>query len=97
VKDGDAVLRGPVVKALPAEGPLANKVVDAGWVDLRPQNWELWKERIAAVVKEIKEEPGVEMGSRSDHDYGDALGKLRPGRLAAWVFRIEDEGDRIKW
>jgi NAD(P)-dependent dehydrogenase (short-subunit alcohol dehydrogenase family) len=97
VKDGDAVLRGPVVKALPAEGPLANKVVDAGWVDLRPQNWELWKERIAAVVREIQEEPGVEMGSRSDHDYGDAEGKLRPGRLAAWVFRIEDEGDRIKW
>jgi NAD(P)-dependent dehydrogenase (short-subunit alcohol dehydrogenase family) len=98
VHDGATVLRGPVVKVLPPEGrPLEDKVVDAGWVDLRPQNWETWKERIAAVVKEQREEPGVDLGSRSDHDYGDAEQTLRPGRLAAWVFRVEDEGDRIKW
>ena len=96
-KDGNSILRGPVVKALPADAELHEKVVDAGWVDLRPKNWELWKDRVSAVAKEIREGPGVEMGSRADHDYGDADGKLRPGRLAAWVFRIEDEGDRIKW
>ncbi len=98
VQDGATVLRGPVVKVLPPEGrPLEDKVVDAGWVDLRPQNWETWKKRIAAVVKARREEPGVELGSRSDHDYGDSEERLRPGRLAAWVFRVEDEGDRIKW
>jgi NAD(P)-dependent dehydrogenase (short-subunit alcohol dehydrogenase family) len=98
VKDGGSLLRGPVVKVLPPEDrPVLDKVVDSGWVDLRPQNWERWKERIRAVVKELREEPGVEMGSRSDHDYGDSEETLRPGRLAAWVFRVEDEGDRIKW
>ncbi len=73
VQDGGAVLRGPVVKVLPPpDRPLEDKVVDAGWVDLRPRNWEKWKERIQAVVKERREEPGVEKGSRSDHDYGDS-------------------------
>jgi len=98
VQDGGALLRGPVVKVLPrAEHHLDEKAVDAGWVDLRPANWERWKLRIQAVVKARKEEPGVEKGSRTDFDYGDSGDTLRPGRLAAWVFRIEDEGDRIKW
>ncbi len=98
VQDGATVLRGPVVKVLPPnDRPLQDNVVDAGWVDLRPQNWEKWKERVAAVLREQRDEPGVDAGSRSDHDYGDSDDALRPGRLAAWVFRIEDEGDRIKW
>jgi hypothetical protein len=97
VQDGGALLRGPVVKVLPPEGPLEDKVVDAGWVDLRPQNWEKWLERIQAVVKDTRDAPGVEKGSRTDHDYGDAEETFRPGRVAAWVFRFEDEGDRIKW
>ena len=98
VKEGDAVLRGPVVKVLPPEGrPLEDKVVDSGWVDLRPRNWEKWKERIQAVAREIREQPGLEKGSRTDFDYGDTQNVLRPGRLAAWVFRVEDKGDRMKW
>jgi hypothetical protein len=98
VMDGGALLRGPVVKTLPPEGPpLDEKVVDAGWVDLRPQNWEAWRKRIEAVLREIRDEPGVEKGSRTDFSYGDSQDALRPGRVAAWVFRVEDEGDRIKW
>jgi len=98
VNDGGSLLRGPVVKVLPPEDrPLEDKVVDSGWVDLRPQNWERWKERIGAVVDELRNQPGVEEGSRTDFDYGDSGDELRPGRLAAWVFRVEDEGDRIKW
>jgi len=98
VMDGGAILRGPVVKILPPEGrPLEDKVVDAGWVDLRPENWERWRERIRAVLHELRNEPGVEKGSRTDFSYGDSKDTLRPGRVAAWVFRVEDEGDRIKW
>ncbi len=98
VRTGDALLRGPVVKVLPPEGrPLEDKLVQSGWVDLRPENWRQWQERIEAVVREIREKPGVEKGSRTDFDFGDSEDTLRPGRLAAWVFRIEDEGDRMKW
>ena len=98
-RDGDFLLRGPVVKVLPRpdqEG-LDEKAIDSGWVDLRPKNWEKWKERIEAVADEIRNQPGVDKGSRTDFDFGDTGGNLRPGRLAAWVFRVEDEGDRIKW
>jgi hypothetical protein len=98
VRDGGALLRGPVVKVLPPEGKdVEDKVINSGWVDLRPQNWMAWKERVASVRHEQREQPGVEKGSRTDFDYGDSSDNLRPGRLAAWVFRVEDEGDRIKW
>jgi hypothetical protein len=98
VMDGGALLRGPVVKVLPPDGAeVDERVVAAGWVDLRPENWERWKERITAVLKELRSSPGVEKGSRTDFDHADSTGILRPGRLAAWVFRVEDEGDRIKW
>ncbi len=100
VSDAGSLLRGPVVKVLPPDPentPLDQKVVDAGWVDLRPKNWEQWKKRVEAVVHELRHQPGVEEGSRTDFDYGDSASELRPGRLAAWVFRIEDQGDRIKW
>jgi hypothetical protein len=67
-----------------------------GWVDLRPENWERWKTRLNAFTFELAERPGAEMGSRADIDYGDGTGEIRPGRLAAWIFRYEDAGERIK-
>jgi hypothetical protein len=100
VRDGGSLLRGPVVKVLPPEPethPLEEKVVESGWVDLRPRNWERWQARIRSVVDELRKQPGVEKGSRTDFDYGDSAQEMRPGRMAAWVFRVEDRGDRIKW
>jgi hypothetical protein len=71
-------------------------VVDAGWVDLRTGNWTRWRDRVTAIRDEIAGRPGVEMGSVADHEYGDGSGRIRPGRLASWIFRIEDRGERIK-
>lgn len=96
--DGGRVLRGPTVKVPPEEGrePTDPRVVDAGWVDLRSANWRRWRERLEAVRQEVKERPELEAGSRADHDHGDESGRIRPGRLAAWIFRHEDQGERIK-
>lgn len=96
--DGRSILRGREVKVPPEDGYPADhpRVVDAGWVDLRPSNWSRWRSRCVAVQREIAERPGVEEGSRADHDYGDGTGHIRPGRLAAWIFRNEDKGERIK-
>jgi hypothetical protein len=96
--DGRTVLRGAHVKVppepgLPVDDPL---VVDAGWVDLRRENWERWRGRVQAVQDEIESRPGLEYGSVADHEYGDEAGRIRPGRLAAWTFRVEDQGERIK-
>ncbi len=96
--DGETLLRGADVKVPPEPGlPLDNpRVVDAGWVDLRARNWAHWKDRVRAIRAEITDRPGLERGSVADHEYGDETGQIRPGRLAAWIFRVEDEGERIK-
>jgi len=92
------LLRGARVKVPPEPGLPADhpRVVDAGWVDLRTGNWTRWRDRVTAIRDEIAGRPGVEMGSVADHEYGDGSGRIRPGRLASWIFRIEDRGERIK-
>ena len=96
--DGEHVLRGPQVRVMPERDvPLRDeRLVDRGWVDLRPANWARWRERCGDLARELRERPGVAWGSAGDHEYGDAAGALRPGRLAAWIFRYEDKGERIK-
>jgi NAD(P)-dependent dehydrogenase (short-subunit alcohol dehydrogenase family) len=96
--EGDRVLRGATVKVPPEPGMALDhpRTVDAGWVDLRPRNWERWRARCRAIRDEIAARPGVEKGSRADVEYGDETGFLRPGRLAAWILRHEDRGERIK-
>ncbi len=96
--EGDRVLRGAHVKVPPETGlPLDHpRNVDNGWVDLRPANWALWKERFVRLSREIAERPDLREGSRADHEHGDGLGRIRPGRVVAWIFRVEDHGERIK-
>jgi len=96
--DGDRLLRGPEVKVRPEEGLPAGdpRLVERGWVDLRPQNWQRWSERCGQLLREIAERPGIDQGSGGDHEYGDRTGDIRPGRMAAWIFRYEDKGERIK-
>jgi NAD(P)-dependent dehydrogenase (short-subunit alcohol dehydrogenase family) len=96
--DGESLLRGPDVKVRPEEGlaPDDPRLVDRGWVDLRPENWKRWAGRCARLASELRDRPGVAQGSTGDHEYGDGTGKIRPGRVAAWIFRYEDKGERIK-
>ncbi len=96
--DGEHVLRGPLVRVKPDKDvPLGDpRLVDRGWVDLRPANWGRWRDRCRDLLAELEERPGVASGSAGDHEYGDAAAKIRPGRLVAWIFRYEDKGERIK-
>ncbi|MDQ3520837.1 MAG: short-chain dehydrogenase [Gemmatimonadota bacterium] len=92
--DGERVLRGPDVKVPPApDGDAPAALVDAGWVDLRAGNWERWRERVAAVLRGSAQ---ADVGSRWDLDAGAENGQIRPGALAAWIFRHEDGGERVK-
>ncbi|RMH20906.1 MAG: short-chain dehydrogenase [Gemmatimonadetes bacterium] len=95
--DGTRVLRGAVVKVPPeAHDGLDEKAVQGGWVDLRPSNWAVWRKRLRDFRDRLAARPGLDQGSQADVDYGDDRGLLRPGRLAAWIFRYEDRGERIK-
>jgi PAS domain-containing protein len=94
--DGERLLRGRKVAVEPAAGQEVDELAWSGWVDLRPANWEAWRERAAAVLARIDEGPGPEGGSRWDVEPWHRERTLRPGALAAWVLRYEDEGERIK-
>jgi NAD(P)-dependent dehydrogenase (short-subunit alcohol dehydrogenase family) len=92
------LLRGAEVKVapLPGQAPSDPKLVDNGWVDLRVQNWRKWRERAAAMLQEIEGRAGPDQGSRFDTEPGSRRRHLRPGRMAAWIFRKEDRGQRVK-
>jgi NAD(P)-dependent dehydrogenase (short-subunit alcohol dehydrogenase family) len=98
--DGETLLRGPTVRVTPDphEGLAANdpRLVERGWVDLRVENWARWRRRCADLSAEIRSRPSIEQGSGGDHEYGDGVGRIRPGRMGAWIFRREDRGERIK-
>jgi NAD(P)-dependent dehydrogenase (short-subunit alcohol dehydrogenase family) len=97
LSDGKHILRGPDVKVPPDPGqsPADPRLVDNGWVDLRPANWRKWCTRAAAILEE-RGQGGADAGSRSDLGVAESDDCIRPGRLAAWVFRSEDHGLRIK-
>jgi NAD(P)-dependent dehydrogenase (short-subunit alcohol dehydrogenase family) len=96
--DGTSMLRGPDVKIAPEDGqsPLDPRLADAGWVDLRPANWRKWSERARHMLHELMTGPGPQHGSQTDSEPGDRGVSIRPGRMAAWVFRYEDRGERTK-
>jgi NAD(P)-dependent dehydrogenase (short-subunit alcohol dehydrogenase family) len=96
--DGENLLRGPAPKVAPGPGqsPRDPRLVDNGWVDLRPANWSRWRDRIQAIREELDSGPSSAEGSRVDREPHDRDREVRPGRLAAWVFRYEDAGERMK-
>jgi len=95
--DGQGVLRGPRVSVEPEGGDIRPpNWADAGWVDLRPSSWSAWKRRCSEFRAGVVEAPGAEHGSSIDLDVRSRTGEIRPGALAAFVFRYEDAGERIK-
>ncbi len=96
--DGERVLRGEVVKVAPEPGqsPADPRLVENGWVDLRPKNWAVWRDRLRAIRDEMNTGLSASDGSRVDREPHDRGREVRPGRLAAWIFRHEDAGERIK-
>jgi hypothetical protein len=65
-------------------------------VDLREANWRKWVQRANAMLAEIDPRTGPDHGSRRDAEPGSRRFQLRPGRMAAWIFRTEDRGERKK-
>jgi hypothetical protein len=96
LSDGTRLLRGPRVEVEPDPGAVdVDRWAHRGWVDLRPSAWERWAERCASYVEAHIRTAGSDAGSVSDLDVRARTGEIRPGALAAHVFRTEDEGERI--
>jgi hypothetical protein len=97
--DGERVLRGADVKVAPGdeEGTVdIDRLAERGWIDLRPSNWVHWRRRAAEILQRIDATPDVDLGSRSDIEPWHGTRHVRPGALAAWIFRYEDGGERIR-
>jgi NAD(P)-dependent dehydrogenase (short-subunit alcohol dehydrogenase family) len=96
--DGERMLRGRDVKVGPETGAAGEgeRLAENGWVDLRPANWERWKARAESMLEALEGSAGAEAGSVRDLEPWYTSRRIRPGALAAWVFREEDRGARIK-
>jgi hypothetical protein len=94
--DGDSLLRGCRVEIEPAPGESTSQTARKGWVDLRSECWRAWQGRAAAILRAVDENPGADGGSGWDMEPWHRERSIRPGALAAWIFRHEDRGERIK-
>jgi len=96
--DGETVLRGAEVKVRPDPGqPMdLEKLVENGWVDLRLSNWRRWIRRASSILSDVVGIDGADRGSSRDIEGWQLTGEMRTGALAAWVFRVEEGGARIK-
>jgi NAD(P)-dependent dehydrogenase (short-subunit alcohol dehydrogenase family) len=96
--DGSHMLRGPYVNVVPdgSEDVPVQVWANRGWVDLRPNSWQRWRERCAQYARTVLDVPGPEHGSGADLDVRARSGEIRPGVLASFIFRFEDEGERMK-
>jgi hypothetical protein len=95
--DGKGLLRGPWVSVEPdGDAEFSPEWANRGWVDLRPACWTAWRRRCTEFRDRVGKAPGPEHGSRVDLEVRSRSGEIRPGALAAFVFRYEDAGERVK-
>ena len=95
--DGARLSRGPVVVVPPERGD-ALAAAPRGWLDLRPANCALWVERAKLVVRQAAGRAAAGHGTGSDEEWFaiEPADAIAPWRMAAWIFRHEDQGERIK-
>jgi len=105
LNDGKKLIRGKQIKIPPVKTATSVSLVDGkvdeyareGWVDLRASNMEVWKNRFERIRAEA-DSAGSSTGSEFDRsgEYWNNFSSISEGRLAAWIFTIEEGGNRIK-
>jgi hypothetical protein len=100
--DGKSLIRGPLIRIPEIPGintvKVTNESIDEwatkGWVDLRPQNFERWRERFAlmALRPHMLDERGSAGIKREIYSHED----IRVGAVVGWIFNNEIQGYRIK-
>jgi len=91
----EKIYRGERVVVPFEGGEHLGRTVSRGWVDLRPDNCQLWIDRARRIIEHDQRRAD---GSGSDVEWGAmrADDQISPSRLAAWIFTYEDGGARIK-
>ncbi|MEO5928301.1 MAG: short-chain dehydrogenase [Candidatus Kapaibacterium sp.] len=105
--DGKTLLRGESIKIppfrgeweLPADAAAIDTWAAAGWVDLREENIRRWQERFARIKAETGGAATADDSSSRlnfTHDHWEEFKTVPAGKIAAWIFTVEDEGARMK-
>jgi hypothetical protein len=94
VVSGERVYRGATVIVPPEDGEVEHAVA-RGWVDLRPDNCQVWIDRASRMLRQAATR---ERGSDSGIDWSgiEPADAITPPQFANWIFVNEDGGDRIK-
>ena len=100
--DGASLLRGPFLRipeiAGAAEVAIRDGDIDRwarkGWVDLRPENMQVWQERFTA-MRRAKQRLGGRGSAVLDRE-AYLFNKIFIGEVVGWVFNTEMGGYRIK-
>jgi hypothetical protein len=97
VVTGNRVYRGEVVIVPPAGGDV-DSAIPRGWVDLRAPNMGTWVARARRVMQQDADRSARPAGSGSDEDWFALRpdDPIEPAPFATWIFKHEDEGERIK-
>jgi NAD(P)-dependent dehydrogenase (short-subunit alcohol dehydrogenase family) len=104
--DGRTLLRADTIAIPPFRGEAELDVTPeridewaaAGWVDLRVGNIRSWQRRLHRIEEETAaNEPG-DTSSRAQFtlDHWENFDTVPIGKIAAWIFTVEDEGARMK-
>jgi hypothetical protein len=102
--DGKAILRGPRINVPEPRGHETSAVIEdarsidrwarKGWVDLRPGNMAVWKQRFERMLTARAELRDTGSAAATIQTYlGDGF---EIGEVVAWVFNNEMGGYRIK-
>ena len=100
--DGRHILRGPFIRiperadtnCVPFTPECVDQYARKGWVDLRAENFEGWKERIERMRRAQQQLRGRGSAAITMEAYLDE--EIHIGDVVAWVFNNEEIGYRIK-
>jgi NAD(P)-dependent dehydrogenase (short-subunit alcohol dehydrogenase family) len=101
----ERLLRGPEMKIPPykeeARETLGRDSVErwaeAGWVDLKVDNLERWRDRARRIVSQVLALPeDTSSAVLEDRSYWRVDEPIQVGRVAAWILGVEEAGSRGK-
>ncbi len=106
--DGKTMLRGIKIVSPPFRGDNRVKLekdrlsdyARDGWLDLRPENMEIWRNRMSQLIQLLAaldwKKKGVNTSSRFNRkEYLGEDGKLNIGEIVGWIFNTEEGGSRV--
>lgn len=104
--DGKSYVRGADIKIPVRRGETKlelteeniNAWCDEGWIDLRPSNFEEWKQRLNNIMEHSNTFPIDDTSSRYTYtnEYWNNFENIDEGKIVGWIFEFEDKGWRFK-